>query len=909
MKPEYSDQPQPRDRAAFRPAAASKLRAAYCLIGFLINLAVAGGRGQTATEAFEFREPRAARYRLEIPGAALAGPAARAWVRGWPASGGTNPVWFGSRVVLGVRDPAGLPALLSLSALRLDRTLRTNLFVLQAPDALTAARAAQTLALHPGVEASHPVRRRPLRLHGAYSRAPNDPLFVEQWHLENRDPTTGTPTGADLNARAAWPFSLGSGVVVAVADNGVELSHPDLAANSTNGLHRNFLNGSDNGNPVSSSQSHGTAVAGLLGAVAGNRRGVSGIAPGARLASWVIFDSGDNLADEEQVMEAFQYQSNRVAVQNHSWGNASVEQLELSALESSGIDNAVRHGRDGRGVVLVRAAGNERVQLNDVNDDGFAQDPRNIAVGAVRANGRATSYTTPGAAVLVAALSGDDDVSLPNDTTTNYPSLTTTDRQGGLGYNTDVGGGRADYAYGATGFSGTSGSAPQISGVCAMILAVNPALTWRDVQQVLLLAARHTDPADPGLEYNGAGLRFSHSTGFGVPDAAEALRLAVAWSNRPPAVSVTVTNAALQGIPDDNLRVEVSGTRVPLTLESIPAYPSDTIQPDDPTPRLPLVDVGAALEPISVNLTNRGALIRRGTNYFVEKIAHAANAGASFAVIFNHQGTTDRLYMNGGDIQFSRIPAVFIDRDRGEALSAFVRQNADVKARLHYNATPWTFQVTNTLLCEYVQVRARFAHPRRADLRLTLVSPSGSRSVLHRFNNDTNSELGDWVFYSRLHWGECSAGEWRAEVTDQRPGLVGRVNGFELTISGIPIEDTDRDGLDDRWERAAFGGLVLGPAADPDRDGYSNAREQALGWDPATADRPLELNLSRWSDTVVRLTWPSTPTARYDVLEAADPAQTFTVRTNLAGSFPETECLLPAREAFEGFFQVRRALP
>src|SRR5206468_4465549 len=118
----------------------------------------------------------------------------------------------------------------------------------------------------------------------------------------------------------------------------------------------------------------------------------------------------------------------------------------------------------------------------------------------------------------------------------------------------------ADYCFDSTGFSGTSASAPQISGLAALILSANPALTYRDVQQILILSARHFDLADPDLKTNGAGFRVSHNVGFGVPDAGQAVALARSWLNRPSVTNVTLTTANLQGIPDDGLRLLITNS-------------------------------------------------------------------------------------------------------------------------------------------------------------------------------------------------------------------------------------------------------------------------------------------------------------------------------------------------------------
>jgi subtilisin family serine protease/subtilisin-like proprotein convertase family protein len=871
-------------------------------------------RAQTVAEAsggvFHFREPQPTGYRLEAaPAVRRAWAADLGWVRAWPENGSTHFIELGSRVVLQVGAPGLITNLLASSPARVDRVIASNLFVLQAPDALTAAREAQRLAGQPGVEVSHPVRRRPVRLHSPFAARPNDPYFGLQWHLEHRDTNTGAALGPDLNVRGAWAYARGEGVVVAIGDDGVELDHPDLAAHSSAANHFNFVTGVAGGLPLSSGEIHGTAVAGLAVAVGNNRRGVAGVAPGATFASWVVFDTSDFLVNEEKVADMFQFRSNVVSVQNHSWGNALRQQLALGSLENAAIANAVAHGRGGRGVVLVRSAGNDRAQGNDGNDDGYAQDPRQMAVGAVRVNGRAAAFSTPGANVLVAAFSGERNVETPHNGLTNYPTLTTTDRQGVLGYNSDLfSGDPADYTTTTSFFAGTSASAPQIAGLAALVLSANSNLTYRDVQQVLLLSARQTDPTDPDTTLNGAGLAVNHNTGFGVPDAGQAVVLARAWLNRPPMTSVTVTSLTELAIPDDGLRVVIQGNQVPAGLASIPAYPSQGVHPATPTAALPLVDVGQALRPLTNDLTGLAALIQRGTSLFVEKIAYAAAAGARFVIVYNNVNFTERIYMTGPDIHLAPIPAVFIGQSAGEALRTHLQSNPGARAQVALEAARYTLLVTNTLQCEHVALRVRFSHPQRADVRLTLISPAGTRSVLHHLNEDFASPLGDWTFYSTHHFYESSAGAWQVEVGDERPGRVGRVFSLALTIRGISIEDTDQDGLDDRWELEHLSDLAQGPRDDPDGDGYNNLRESVLGTDPLAIDAPFQIELAPWNERLTRLSWPSTTNLSYRVLAGTDASAPLSPVAELAGGFPETEWFTSYTNLNRQFFRLQ-AIP
>src|SRR5438034_5601583 len=161
---------------------------------------------------FYFRFPQPATYRLEESAAFRPAAGAKVeWLRGWLANGSTNFVEFGSRVVLQLPSTNSLARLLAGSPLRLSRVVSGNVLILQAPDAPSAAREAGRLAAQPEVLASYPVVRQAAALHGPYAPQPGDRYFIYQEYLEQRD-NYGTVTGADLNVRAAWPYTRGAGV-------------------------------------------------------------------------------------------------------------------------------------------------------------------------------------------------------------------------------------------------------------------------------------------------------------------------------------------------------------------------------------------------------------------------------------------------------------------------------------------------------------------------------------------------------------------------------------------------------------------------------------------------------------------------------------------------------------------------
>ncbi|MHB9006541.1 MAG: S8 family serine peptidase [Limisphaerales bacterium] len=815
----------------------------------------------------------------------------------------TESLEFGSRVVLKTDPTTPLDRLLEGTPLRLKRTVAPGLFVLEAQDAWTALLESEKLGRRPEVEACHPVRRRPFILHSPYAPRPNDPLFVDQWHLEERDPQTAAATAGDLNARVAWASVLGQGVMIAVVDDGMDLVHPDLASNAQAGQpHWNFVDDFEDGSHPGRSPRHGTAVAGLLASSGNNGLGVVGVAPAAGLTSWVIFSAKGGVADEEKLADMFQHRMQEVSVQNHSWGYGVKYQSPLGALEDAAIDNAYRNGRGGRGVVMVRSAGNERATLGNINDDGYAKDLRVITVGAVRKSGRATSYSTPGAPILVAAFSGDPGVELPDGSFTNYPGLTTTDRLGGLGYNS----GTEDPDY-AREFTGTSAACPLVAGVCALILSTNPEMTVRDVQQALVLASRQIDLADPEVRTNGAGFLVSHNTGYGVPNAGLAVALAGTWSNRPPSETVTVRTNLAVPIPDDGLRVRIIGDDVPPHLRSIPAFPTDAPHPDDLIAPSPLADVGTVAAPPAGDLTGQGVLIECRESNLSAQINRVAEAGARFAVVWENFGGEERRYLRGAELQYVPIPTVSISQASGSDLRSYLRESTGVRAQLSLNAAVFPVAVTNTLICEHVRLRIKTTHPRRSDLRVTLLSPTGTRSVLHHFNRDDEGVLDEWVFTSAQHFFEPTAGVWRVEVGDQQPGSTGKVTSLALSLTGVPIIDQDKDGLADEWETRWFGTLEMPATADPDLDGWNNAQEQVLGLNPLLPDRELRIDIARLDQRWARLSWPSSHNFTYEVLTDGTVAPPTTIQTNIPGGFPETEWCVPCDET-PRFFRIR-AIP
>ena len=299
---------------------------------------------------------------------------------------------------------------------------------------------------------------------------PNDPLLSSQWNLQNSGQYAGT-VGNDIHAAQAWSVTTGSrNVVVAVIDSGIDITHPDLAANiwtnpnevvgsTVDGDHNGYVgdihgwNFVDNNNQVTDGYGHGTHVAGIIGAVGNNGIGVTGIDWQVSLMALKVEDSR-GVGSTSSVINAINYVTmmrrdhgiNIVAV-NASW--------ESAAGYSVVVQEAIRAEGDA-GVTFIAAAGNDAS-----NNDAIPRYP--------------ASYELPNV-ISVAALSTTNTLA----SMSNYGG-TTVDlaAPGSLIQSTFPGG-----TYGI--LSGTSMAAPQVTGVVALLAAAKPGIDVAEVRAAIL---------------------------------------------------------------------------------------------------------------------------------------------------------------------------------------------------------------------------------------------------------------------------------------------------------------------------------------------------------------------------------------------------------------------------------------
>ncbi|MCH8901713.1 MAG: S8 family serine peptidase [Chloroflexi bacterium] len=244
---------------------------------------------------------------------------------------------------------------------------------------------------------------------------PNDPLYnTYLWNLNNTGQTGGTPD-ADIDAPEAWDITTGSSsTVIAVIDTGVDIGHPDLAANiwtnpiecpggmgscvadgvddDGNGYIDDFhgWNFFDNANWLFYSTSedyHGTHVAGTIAADGNNGVGVTGINRQAQVM--VLKFLGPSGGFTSDAIQAIEYAANNGAkVMNASWGGGGFSQTLKDAIEACGC-------------LFVAAAGNDGDDTDASPHYPSAYDSSNlVAVAATDHNDQMPSWSNYGATTV-----------------------------------------------------------------------------------------------------------------------------------------------------------------------------------------------------------------------------------------------------------------------------------------------------------------------------------------------------------------------------------------------------------------------------------------------------------------------------------------------------------------------------
>lgn len=371
-----------------------------------------------------------------------------------------------------------------------------------------------------------------------------------QWHLKKTS-IGGVSVDAHANVEAAWALADGTGITIAVIDDGVDLDHEEFRGGNKILAPRDVTLSTDNPRPGSSNR-HGTACAGV--ACANGSIGASGVAPKARLIPIRLVSGLGSQAEADAFVHAAQNGADVISCswgpEDGDWSNPDDplhnQVVPIPDSTRLAIDFAVNQGRNGKGCVVCFAAGNGN---ESVDNDGYASYPKVIAVAAINDLGKRSAYSDIGNAIWCAFPSNE--VIQPRLTS----GIWTTDNSGPSGYNpgqTVKGDAAGNYT---NSFGGTSSASPGAAGVAALILARNPNLRWDEVRDIMKRCCDKVDAA--GGNYDAAG--HSAQYGYGRLNARNAVELAVAL---PTPTNRVISATARKDVAIPDLRTAKLGLNI-----------------------------------------------------------------------------------------------------------------------------------------------------------------------------------------------------------------------------------------------------------------------------------------------------------------------------------------------------------
>ncbi|MEX1230625.1 MAG: S8 family serine peptidase [Planctomycetaceae bacterium] len=320
---------------------------------------------------------------------------------------------------------------------------------------------------------------------------PTDTFWTDMWGLNNTGQNGGT-FDADIDAFEAWQTTTGNrSIIVAVIDSGIDYTHPDLAANiwinadeiAGNGVDddgngyiddiRGYDFANNDADPMDDN-GHGSHVAGTIGAIGNNWRGIAGVAWNVTLMPLKFLDAQGSGFVSDAVRAIDYAVANGAQISNNSWSGGGY---------STALFQAISRAKDA-GHLFVAAAGNNGVLVESSPSFPAALDLDNIlSVAATDRNDQMASFSNYSQSAVDLAAPG--------------VSIVSTFRGGG-------------YAIG----SGTSMAAPHVAGVAALVWGLHP--EW-NYEQVLEQVMGTVDPLSSLEGLTSSGGRLNAARAVGAP--------------------------------------------------------------------------------------------------------------------------------------------------------------------------------------------------------------------------------------------------------------------------------------------------------------------------------------------------------------------------------------------------------
>ncbi|KAJ6669747.1 hypothetical protein lerEdw1_000296 [Lerista edwardsae] len=300
----------------------------------------------------------------------------------------------------------------------------------------------------------------------------DDPMWSQQWYLQDTRKIPSLPK-LDLHVIPVWQKGItGKGVVITVLDDGLEWNHTDIYNNYDPEASYDFNDNDHDPFPRYDPTNENKML--------------DGIVTDAIEASSIGFNP------------------NHVDIYSASWGpNDDGRTVEgPGRLAQKAFEYGIKKGRQGKGSIFVWASGNGGRQGDNCDCDGYTDSLYTISISSASQQGLSPWYAEKCSSTLATAYSSGDytdqkiiSADLHNECTSMH--------------------------------TGTSASAPLAAGIFALALEVNPHLTWRDMQHLVVWTSEFDPLANnPGWKKNGAGLMVNSRFGFGLLNAKALVDLA-----------------------------------------------------------------------------------------------------------------------------------------------------------------------------------------------------------------------------------------------------------------------------------------------------------------------------------------------------------------------------------------------
>ncbi|MDR1740503.1 MAG: S8 family serine peptidase [Synergistaceae bacterium] len=321
---------------------------------------------------------------------------------------------------------------------------------------------------------------------------PDDPRCSELWGM------------AKINAPAAWDVTIGSDTnnYIAVADSGIDVSHPDLAGNVDLALSRNFVK-SEPQTDITDNDGHGTHISGTIAAVGNNALGVTGVNWRTRLLVLKTMEKRDGGVSgyNSDFADAIDYIIKLLGEGKHiSALNLSISGFEPGAPESHSTDDilwsAFKRLSDLNQTLIVVSAGNGKPGI-----EVGKPVPKDTGDGPQLQYVYPASYVGVDNMVVVGAIDEDDGAA----SFSNYSATLVDIAAPGVGILSTLPGGGYGYK------QGTSMATPHVVGVVGLMASVAPSKTAAELKSILLNNADDSNNPMVGTQ------RLSH---YGTLDAA-----------------------------------------------------------------------------------------------------------------------------------------------------------------------------------------------------------------------------------------------------------------------------------------------------------------------------------------------------------------------------------------------------